>query len=235
MICLASPMVFPLGTEPWHRSEGACLVSSLGWGADEGCVRFPQLRGGRNGFLRHGAGWSPAEIPGPHPCAGGGAEGWAANWGFQVREWALQLHRCNQVEEAENTTKAENMQQPWSEWPGTSLLKKVIMEGLLKHGVLCTTAVAEPWPFQVFSGMKGTKGQSEASPDMSASKGLPVHWWLKGRAPLGFAGCWVALLVPPAEWFALNKAGWSRHLLYYPYIVTPAWVVLSSLTCSFGS
>ena len=78
--------------------------------------------------------------------------------------------------EAENTPKAENMQQPWSEWPGTSLPKKVIMVGLLKHRVLCVTAAAEPCSRQMFSGMKSTKGQSEASPDMSASKGLPVHW-----------------------------------------------------------
>lgn len=71
----ASPMVFPLGTEPWHHSEGAYLASSVGGGADEGCVPLPQLRGGRDGLLRHGAGRSPAEIPGPHPCAGGGTEG----------------------------------------------------------------------------------------------------------------------------------------------------------------
>lgn len=68
-------MVFSLGTEPWHCGEGVCLESSVGKGADEGCVPFPQLRGGRDGLLWHGAGRSPAEIPGPHPCAGGGAEG----------------------------------------------------------------------------------------------------------------------------------------------------------------
>ena len=68
------------------------------------------------------------------------------------------------------------MQQPWSEWPGTSLPKKVITEGLLKHGVLCATSAAQPCPCQMFSGIKGTKGWSEASPAMSASKGLPVDW-----------------------------------------------------------
>lgn len=49
-------MVFPLGTEPWQCSEQTCLASSVGGGADEGCVPLPQLRGGRDGLLRHGAG-----------------------------------------------------------------------------------------------------------------------------------------------------------------------------------
>lgn len=50
------------------------------------------------------------------------------------------------------------------------------MEGLLKDGVLCAIAESQLCPCQMFSGMKGTRGQSEASPDMASSKGFPVHW-----------------------------------------------------------
>lgn len=95
-------MVSPLETQPGHHTEGANLASCPGGGADKGCVHFPQLRGGWDGLLGHGAGWSAAEIPGSHPCAGGGTEGRAANWGFQVRKRALWPHCCNQLE-AEHT------------------------------------------------------------------------------------------------------------------------------------
>ncbi|KAJ7404850.1 IQ motif and SEC7 domain-containing protein 3 [Pitangus sulphuratus] len=53
--------------------------------------------------------------------------------------------------------------------------RRVAMEGLLKCGVLCATVAYEPRLCQMYGGMKGTKGQSEASADMSASKGFPVH------------------------------------------------------------
>lgn len=45
----------------------------------------PQLRGGRDGLLCHGAGRGPEEVPGTHPGAGRGAEGGAADRGLQVR------------------------------------------------------------------------------------------------------------------------------------------------------
>lgn len=45
----------------------------------------PQLRGGRDGLLRHGAGRGPAQVPGPYPRAGRGPEGGAADRGLQVR------------------------------------------------------------------------------------------------------------------------------------------------------
>ena len=44
----------------------------------------PQLRGGRDGLLRHGAGRGPAQVPGPYPRAGRGPEGGAAHRGLQV-------------------------------------------------------------------------------------------------------------------------------------------------------
>lgn len=44
-----------------------------------------QLRGGWDGFLRHGAGWSIEEVPGPHSCPGRSPEGGTTYWGLQVK------------------------------------------------------------------------------------------------------------------------------------------------------
>lgn len=49
------------------------------------------------------------------------------------------------------------------------------MEGLLKDGVLCATAVPQLWLCQVLSARKGARGQREASPDVAASKESPVQ------------------------------------------------------------
>lgn len=46
---------------------------------------FVQLRGGRDGLLRDGAGRSSQEIPGAHPSSRGSAEGRTPHRGFQVR------------------------------------------------------------------------------------------------------------------------------------------------------
>lgn len=43
-----------------------------------------QLRGGWDGLLRHGAGWSTEEISGPHPCPGRSPEGGTSYRGLQV-------------------------------------------------------------------------------------------------------------------------------------------------------
>lgn len=78
------------------RGEGGCTLhptpqlyrveGGLGANLSSRPLRLtcPQLRGGRDGLLQHGAGRGPAEVPGSHPRAGGGPEGGAAHRGLQV-------------------------------------------------------------------------------------------------------------------------------------------------------
>lgn len=216
---------------PWDLSLGTAMKdpSFPGGGADKGRVPFPQLRGGWDGLLRHGAGWGAAEIPGPHPCAGGGAEGWAANWGLQVRKRALWPHYFNYLE-AESTPSTENMQQQCNERPEI-FLKKLIVEGLLKCKVLCPTA-AYRCPWCVLSGMTGTKGQSKpALTCLPAKDSLFIGDWQEEQS-WGLQGCWVVPLVHPEESFVFSKSGSSSLMLHYHYI--PSLSGLSTVICYFG-